>query len=426
MHTSPRELRLRLGDFSSYKTFLLFLGLGALLFFLPQDAFAQAWGDGSQAEEETRQEEAPRPRPQSTPTSEGAPSPDAQEITSRERARQRDDIIRDSTRRQLQSGQNQIHIYQLVEEMIDEVIADLATLNSRAFSPVAFRQLQLTPNLSAQFGEFVESTLITAVVSHTDIAVKRCIACNAMRSRVDNGDWVVSVGMVHHDELRAEAERLGTNAYMDARFSFFPGANIVAMQVELFRADDGAILWSETYRSDATTAAILRTGDRVQSREERVSELERRIDERPYYGHQLYVGAGYLPYDGPSGGFGGLSIGYRLYEKFGADLRYLFGIGAEAFANFSDNGILGSFIYGVFQFELYQANLNQPTVRTGPALGGFFAGSEGNSAFAEWGIDAQLQYRLGAGASVYYFLPTEFDGFDLGGFGVKGRVSFNW
>lgn len=389
-------------------------------------AFAQSWGDDNS--NPPPQPDAP-PTPSSpAPTSfnNSSPGPSALEVNPRQRALQQEDIIRDATRRQLLSGQGSIHIYQLAEEMIDEVIADVSTLNTTAFSPIAFRQLQLTPNLSAQFGEFIESTLITAISNHTDVAVKRCIACNALRSRVDAGDWVVTLGLVHHDELRAEAQRLGVNAYLDARFSFFPGANIVALQLELFRADDGAILWTETYRSDASTAAILRSGDRVQSRAERIAELERRIDEKPYYGHQLYAGAAYIPYDSPQGGLSGVSFGYRLYERFGNELRYLFGIGAEAFANFSDNGLLGSFIYANLQFQLLPTNLNRPTLRTGPTVGGFFAGTEGNSFFAEWGLDAILQYRLGAGVSAFYFLPTEFAGYDLGGFGLKGRVTFNW
>ncbi len=394
----------------------LIVALGLLL---AGPAAAQDWGDDVSVEHHTDEEPEPQPeRPR-------AEEPEEQ-VRPQERARPTQREIHETVQRQIQTGQHQIHIYQLAEEMIDEVIADVSTLNVRAFSPVAFRTMNLTPNLSAQFGEFVESTLITALATHTDVTVKRCVACNSMRSRVEDGDWVVTMGLVHQEELVAEAERIGAKAFLDARFSFFPGTNIVAMQVEIFRADDGAVLWTETYRSDATTAAILRTGDRVVSRSERVRELERKLEARPYYGHILYGGAGYIPYDSPLGGLAGATIGYRLYERFGPDLRYSFGVGAEGFANFSENGILGTFVHGTFQVELFQRNLNQPTFRTGPAVGGFFAGTEGNSFYAEWGFDAVMQFRLGAGASLFYFMPTEFAGFDLGGLGWKARATFNW
>ncbi|MFU8806646.1 MAG: hypothetical protein ACNA8W_22750, partial [Bradymonadaceae bacterium] len=335
--------------------------------------------------------------------------------------------VRESAWRQIQGAQGAIHIYQLAEEMIEEAVADIGKLNKSVVSPMAMRSMGLSPNLNAQFGDFVESTLVSYVVNNTPMVIKRCIACQSLRSRIDQDDWVVSMGFTQHEDLQREAERLGAQTYLDARLSFFPGANIVALQVEIYRAHDGAILWTETYRSDATTAAILRSGDRMMTRPERVKELERRLDARPYYGHILYVGTAYIPYDHPNGGIGGMSIGYRLYEKFGRDRRYLFGVGAEGFANFDEtSGILGTFVSGTLQYEIFEPNLNDPIYRTGPTLGGFFAGTEGNSFVFEWGLDVIMQFRLGAGVSAFYFLPTEFAGYDLGGFGGKGRVSFNW
>lgn len=334
--------------------------------------------------------------------------------------------LRESTLRQIQESQGTIHIYQIIEEMIDEVIADVSKLNHSVLSPTAIRNIGLTPNLSAQLGDIVEANLISSIVNNTPIHIKRCAACRALRSRVDGDNWIVTLGITNQADLRREAQNIGVQTFMDARLSYFPGANIVALQVEIFRATDGAILWTETYRSDATTAAILRSGDRVISRAERVKELERKLDARPYYGHILYGGMSYIPYDSPLGGASGAALGYRLYEKFGQNKQYLFGIGAEGFINLSDQPILGSFISATFQWEVYEANLNQPILRTGPTVGGFVAGTEGNSAFAEWGIDLVLQFRLGIGASILYFLPVDFGGYDLGGLGAKGRVSFNW
>lgn len=365
-------------------------------------------------------------------------SEDAAETSAEERAEpvrraaptaeQRREQASESTYRQLQTDANTVHIYQLAEEMVDEALSDMADLNPAAISPMAVRNLNLTPNLSMHFGSFVESTLISGVANLLpEHRIKRCIACRAMRSRVEGDEWVVSVGLTEHEDLQREADRLGVKTFLDINFAFFPGANIVAMQLEVFRTDDASIIWSETYRSDATSAAILRTGDRIQSRAERVRELERKIEERPYYGHILYLGMSTIPYDGPAGAITGAAIGYRLYERFGEDRRFLFGIGAEGFANFSDaNGLLGAFVGATFQRELLAPNLNQLKLRTGPTVGGFFAGSEGNSLAVEWGLDAVLQFRMGAGLSLMYFLPTEYAGYDLGGFGFKARASFNW
>lgn len=335
--------------------------------------------------------------------------------------------ISDSARKQIQSGQGTVHLYQLVEEMTDDLISDLRELNDQVVSPMAMRRIAVSPNLSAAFGDFVESTIVSAVANSSNKKIKRCVACGAMRSRIDGNDWVVSLGFTEHDQYVAEAKRLGVQTFLDVRFAFYPGVNIAAMTVEIIRAEDAAVLWSETYRSDSSTAAILRSGDRTQTRSERLSELERKLDARPYYGHILYVGGSYLPYDSEAGSITGMALGYRLYEKFGEDNRWMFGIGAEGFANFSkENALLGSFVGATVHYQLTQPNLNGIIVRTGPTISGFFAGTEGNSAAIEWGIDGVFQFKLGAGLSAMYFVPVKFAGADLGGLGLKGRVLFNW
>lgn len=372
----------------------------------------------SGAESSERQEEPVEPEP--SVEKEG---PDREEAKKRQKA----------LRRQIRSGQNAVPIYQIAEEMIDEVVIDVRDIRTVAVSPTAMRKMGLTPNLSDQFGDFIEATLVNALANDTEIDVKRCEACQSLRSRIEDGDWVVSLGMTRQEQLRNEARRLGVKTFLNARFSYYPGANIAAMNVEFVRADDGKILWSETYRSDATTAAILRSGDRELSRKERVSELERKIEERPYFGYMLYLGNAHIPYDSPDGGITGASLGMRLYEQWGPQKRWRYGIGGEAFANFSSNPLLGAFLGATVQYEILEPNLNRPTVRTGPTISGFLSGfgaggggQQANSGAIEWGVDVVMQFRLGAGLSLMYFIPTTFAGADLGGFSYKARISFNW
>ena len=150
------------------------------------------------------------------------------------------------------------------------------------------------------------------------------------------------------------------------------------LQAEVTRPTDAAVLWAETYASDSTTAAILRTGDRVLSRKERVEELERKIAERPYFGHQVYAGLTMISYDGPLGDYSGLAGGYRLYEHFGRERRFLFAIGAEVFAAFiRNNELIGAFLGVTFQYDLLPRELDLFTLRVGGTVSAFFGGSEG-------------------------------------------------
>ncbi len=372
--------------------------------------------------------EADPARAQDNASEDGEPSVVEEHVEERYRR------IRESTRRQINSSQDQVHIYQLVEEITDELTADMRKLDSSVVSPIAFRKMGLSPNLSSQFGGFVEASVLSSIATQTSIAVKRCTACQALRSRTEDGNWVVTMGLVDQADLAREAKRIGVSNFLNLHFSYFPGANIVAMQAEVMRASDGAILWTETYQSDATTAAILRSGDRIMSREERVAELERKLEQRPAYGYMAYFGSSYIPYDIPGGGIMGAAGGIRLHELLGDEKRWRYGIGAEAFANFGSGGsgepgseaLVGAFFGATGQYRLRAPDLNEASFWTGPTLSGFLAGTEGNSFAVEWGLEGIFQFRLGAGVSLMYFLPVRFAGHDLGGLGYKARVTFNW
>jgi TolB-like protein len=335
-------------------------------------------------------------------------------------------VVNQRMRDYIESGNSRITVYRIVEEMIDDFIADSKDLNIAAISPVAIRSVGLSPNLSRAFGDWAQAEMTTAINRHTDIRIKRCVACNSLKTRLEGDDWVVQLGLVEQRELREEGQRLGVVAFLDAFISYVPGANIVSMNVQIYRADDGKVIWSETYRSDATTAAILRTGDRILTRDEARAELVRKIEQRPTYGYTAWLGAGFLQYSGAAGNISALAPGIRLYEMFGEDQRYLFGIFAEGFLNFSSNPITGAFIGGSLQYQINEPNLNDVIMRAGGSVAGFLAGTEGNSFALEGTFDIIMQFRLGAGVSLMYFVPTEFAGADLGGFGAKARLTFNF
>jgi hypothetical protein len=62
------------------------------------------------------------------------------------------------------------------------------------------------------------------------------------------------------------------------------------MSAVIYRASDGAVVWSDAYRSDATMTALLRTGRHIPTRAERAAELENKINQRPIYGYAISLG----------------------------------------------------------------------------------------------------------------------------------------
>lgn len=324
----------------------------------------------------------------------------------------------------IEESTDSVPLYLVFEEMIEEAIAELQDADVGEISPIAVRSVRASPQLSAWYVGQVQQQLTAQIIEHTAHQIRHCITCESLRSRVEDGDWVITLGVANHRELQQEAELLGVQSFMDIRLGYFPEQNVASLAIEIFTPARGTIQWARSYRSDATTAAILRTGDRMETRAERVEELERRLDSRPSVMHQPSIGAGFIQISGPEQFVFGAMLGYRLFEQFGGDRRWLFSLGGEGFFNFDTAApLIGGFINAALQYELLPPNLNDFSLRTGPALGAFLAGSEGNSFVAEWGIDGVFQFLLGAGISIFYFVPTPLGDQDLGGFGGKARFT---
>jgi hypothetical protein len=326
--------------------------------------------------------------------------------------------------RYLRESAEGVPLYLVFEEMIEELTSELQDAPRERLSPMAVRRVRVSPQLSAWYADQIQAQIIASIQEHTPHTVRRCVRCDAIRSRVEDDEWVVTLGVADQEQLRQEAQILGVRTFMDIRVAYYPRHNVATLLAEVISAEDGTVEWSRSYRSDATTAAILRTGDRIESREERVEELERRLDQRPYLEHQPLGGAGLIPYSGEQGIIFGAMLGYRMNEHFGEDRRWIFSLAAEIFANFSENNpLIGGFANVGIQYDILPPNLNDFVFRLGAAAGAFFAGQEGNSFVGEITVDGVFQFMLGVGISAFYFVPVEFAGADLGGFGGKARFT---
>lgn len=323
-------------------------------------------------------------------------------------------------------GAEPIALVDLVEEALDDLAFDLAQLDAQAVSPMAIRAVTVSPNLRSAFARSLETRATSVVASATTIRQVHCAQCRALRSRVVDGEWVVQLGAVTAKDLAALGESLNATSFLELDLSYSRQANAMDLQARLVRASDSAILWSESYSSDGTTAALLRGRERVKSRSERREELDRLIQGKPYYGHGVMLGTTILPWDMPGrSSIIGLSGGYRLFERFGAERKNLFGLQLEGFFNINAP-LLGAFVGAAFQREISTKSLFLPEVRVGGAAGGFLVGTEGNSFYAEGSADLMLKFRFGVGVSVLYLYPAQYLNYDLGGLGFRARLTFNW
>jgi hypothetical protein len=180
---------------------------------------------------------------------------------------------------------------------------------------------------------------------------------------------------------------------------------VVWMQAMAFRASDGGVVWSDAYRSDATMAALLRTGRHIPTRAERAAELEQKINARPNYGYAASLGV--------LGSLFGLSVG-------------IFTTGPPKKEGATPQALNAGQLAAYYSYNLSPPNLNRPELWVYGEGGGWFTGTEGNTFYVESGIDAHLKWRLSLQGGLTYVFPTLFSGYDLGGVGFRLRVAMNW
>ena len=214
---------------------------------------------------------------------------------------------------------------------MDEIARQLAREDPNLLSPMAIRLVRLSANLRPEFARTLETRLIARLVNSTNVKITVCAECTSLRSRVEDGNWMVTMGAVKQEDLRRIGQTTGIKTFMDVDFTYAPNSNVVWMQAMAFRASDGGVVWSDAYRSDATMAALLRTGRRIPTRAERAAELEQKINARPNYGYAASLGVAQIGYNAPTGNIAGAQVSLRFHEKFGEDLGSLFGLSAGIF-----------------------------------------------------------------------------------------------
>ncbi len=324
----------------------------------------------------------------------------------------------------IRRSQTDIDFYELCDEMLDEIAHQLAKQDPALLSPLAVRTVRVSPNIRPEFARTLEARLVARIANATNIKLSTCVECGAMRSRVEDGQWVVTLGAVRQDDLRRIGESQGIKAFADLGFTFNHHANVIWMEASVFRASDGGMVWTDAYRSDGTTAVLLRTGRRIPSRAERAEELDLKLRGKPDYGYMVSFGMAQLGYDGPTGNIAGGMATLRLHERFGEGQSRLFGLSAGVFTSIS---LLNSILLGAYYSQrMSKPNLNQPELWAYGEAGGMFSGNQGNTFYVEGGLDLHLKWRLSLVTGVMYVVPTHFANYDLGGAGYRLRIAMNW
>ncbi|HVV52284.1 MAG TPA: hypothetical protein VHO06_21625, partial [Polyangia bacterium] len=329
----------------------------------------------------------------------------------------------------IRRSHDNVDFFELVDDIIDEMARRIGQEDPNVVSPLAIRLVRLSANMRPEFAHTLESRLVARLINATQVKVVVCAECEALRSSVEDGNWVLKLGAVNQDDLRRLGEKVGIKTFMDVDFTYSPDQQVIWMEASVFRASDGGVVWSDAYRSDGTMAALLRTGRRIPTRAERAAELEQKINGRPNYGYGISLGVAQMGYTAPTGDIVGAQASLRFHEKFGEDQSSLFGLSAGIFTTgLPSNGqAINSILLGAYgSHDLSAPNLNKPELWVYGEAGGMFTGNQGNTFYFESGLDVHLKFRLSLMLGLMYVVPTTYANYDLGGLGYRLRVAINW
>ncbi|HTB59286.1 MAG TPA: hypothetical protein VLC06_15540, partial [Polyangia bacterium] len=95
-----------------------------------------------------------------------------------------------------------IDFFELVDDIIDEIARKLALEDPNLLSPMAIRLVRVSANLRPEFAHTLEARLTARLINATAVKIALCVECEALRSRVENGSWVITLGAVKQEDLR--------------------------------------------------------------------------------------------------------------------------------------------------------------------------------------------------------------------------------
>jgi hypothetical protein len=291
-----------------------------------------------------------RPKAQTAPD-----LPDGSEL----RPRKRPDPPGAATEKYLAPNATLIDANDVLDEMIDQLAADVARMGPSRVGPILLERVRLSDNLNPDFAPVLEARLAASISRATEIALVRCAECWTTRARVEDGAWVVSRGVNRKEELSAVAQKYATRTLLTVALTLVEDPSTLSMDVELVRADDSSIAFAEQYRMNPETALLYRGVDRTQSRLNRLKELQDRIDQRPHFSQEADFGVMFLS------NFGSLSWGalakYSLTEQFGDN--GVGDVGLEGGGYISTNTFSAGLIGGVLRVRTSSAQILEPDFR---------------------------------------------------------------
>lgn len=328
--------------------------------------------------------------------------------------------------RLFQQDRDEVNASDALDELLDELAADIARMEELKVAPVLIDRITLSENLSPTFAAILEARLIAALDRSAKVKVVRCLECSGTRSRIEGGAVIVSAGLSQREDLARVAAGYGAKSVMTVALAVEEDAGRMALDVMLTRASDNSVVFAEGYRFESDTSMLYRGADTAQHRADRLRDLEDRINGRPHISQSVVLGAMSVPIEGETPTLLGVAASYRLMERFGVDREYAAGLSVGGFIHSSR--LAGALLNVIISRRFTVPSFYSSNFSVGVLAGGFVTGGGGNTPMGGLQLEYLFGHRIAVQASAVWVHPFDLakKGTMVGGVCPQAGVAFVW
>lgn len=300
--------------------------------------------------------------------------------------------------------QGQRDFYGALNDTLGDFEYDLKHETVRGIESVSVREVTSNEKVPRSFAPHIEDLLTERILRATKAKVIKCVACNTRSTSLtgkNGGDKIsMTSPKTNSKELARIAQQQGIRHFMDVAFTYLPTGLVMSMTIS--EPGSSVIVWSRTYNSESSRAALLRRG----YDSDQMDESTRRATEYPAT-IQYRFRVDYLIEPDIGGLKGCLGLAFRMVERYdnrkkelGFELQYLRGTAALLHAdeeNVSLYAGINATLLVLHAWNLIggKEDFNLPRMSLYGGVGGTYT-----SGFLGGLIRAGAEYRMGQHSAV--------------------------
>jgi hypothetical protein len=199
--------------------------------------------------------------------------------------------------------------YTTIQDALGDFEYDLKNDLVKGAQNLAIRDVVTGEKVPRSFRPQLETMITEKMIKVTKSKIILCTNCEARRLDLKDDKIVMTSARINQKELARLAKQQGIDHFLNVVFDYHPTGIVIDMTIT--DAPDGRIVWSKSYNSETSRAALLRRGFDM----DEMTGEQRRITEYPPI-IQYRLGIDYLFEPATSGSTGCLGFFFRMVERY--------------------------------------------------------------------------------------------------------------